>query len=215
VLLILLLPALRPSEAQTSFAPSCPPEPIAIPRSANPPTILEERQLVLLGITLGSYGLGVLSGRLSQAIKSTISSQPGPNRGPGSGCILRGGWFKKASVDGLAATACELLTHRALTWTNPSQANPNFVFRNDINGTPLMTEDGYSMLLTFAVYDSNGERARPWMTQEACVLAYTTMMYDCEGEHEDTIGGGYFYGHDGVAGYQVDGVSIFLDKVEC
>ncbi len=71
------------------------------------------------------------------------------------------------------------------------------------------------MLLTFAVYDSNWERARAWMTQEACVIAYTTMMYDCSREHDDTIGGGYFYGHDGVAGYQVDVVSIFLNPVKC
>ena len=59
------------------------------------------------------------------------------------------------------------------------------------------------MLLTFAVYDSNGERARAWMTREACEVAYGTLMYDCGGEHGDTIGGGYFYGRDGVAGYQV------------
>lgn len=105
--------------------------------------------------------------------------------------------------------------NRALSWTNPDRANPNVVIRNDIHGNPLMTEDGYTMLLTFAVYDSNGDRARPWITQEACLTAYTTMMYDCSGEHDDTIGGGYFYGHDGVAGYQVGVISIFHDMVRC
>ena len=211
----MLLPTLRPIEAITPPVPSYSLEPATIPHSAIPPAILEERQLFLLGVTLGAYGLGILSGRLSQAIKTTVSTQPGPNRAPGSGCISRGGWFKKDLVNGLTAPACEILINHALKWTNPARANPNVVFRNDIHGTPLTTEDGYTMLLTFAVYDSNWERARAWMTQEACVIAYTTMMYDCSGEHDDTIGGGYFYGHDGVAGYQVDVVSIFLNPVKC
>lgn len=68
---------------------------------------------------------------------------------------------------------------------------------------PIMAKDGYPMLLTFAIYDSNGERGRPWTTQDARVIAFTTLMYDCVGEHQDTIGGGYFHGHDGVTGYQV------------
>lgn len=78
-----------------------------------------------------------------------------------------------------------------------------------------MTEDGYTMVLTFGVYDSNGVRARPWMTKEACTVAFETMMYDCGGEHGDTIGGGYFYGVDGVAGYQVWGCYFFLDEGKC
>lgn len=44
-----------------SFAPSHSPESPAIPSvipPAIPSAILEERQLVLLGITLGAYGLG-------------------------------------------------------------------------------------------------------------------------------------------------------------
>ncbi len=190
--------------------PASSPESVAVLSSEIAPSIVEERQLVLLGITLGAYGLGIISGRLSQSIKTIVTFKPGPNRAPGSGCISQGGWFKQASVDGLTDTACTLLMNRALTWTNPNQANPNAVFRNDINGSTLMTEDGYTMLLTFAVFDSNGNRARPWITQEACVVAFTTLLYDCSGEHDDTIGGGYFYGHDGVVGYQVSVINLIL-----
>ena len=86
---------------------------------------------------------------------------------------------------------------------DPAKANPNAVFRYDGKGEKLRSEDGYTMTLTFGVFDLNGERARRWMNREACEVAFATLLYDCAGEHEDTIGGGYFFGHDGVAGYQV------------
>ena len=205
-----MLSALRPIQGVIAPDPASIPESGAVLSSAIAPSIIEERQLALLGVTLGAYGLGIISGRLSQSIRTTIATKPGPNRAPGSGCILQGGWFKQALVDGLTDMACTLLMNRALKWTNPDQANPNVVFRNDINGSPLTTEDGYTILLTFAVFDSNGDRARPWITQEACVVAFTTLLYDCSGEHDDTIGGGYFYGHDGVAGYQVGVTDLLL-----
>ena len=192
--------------------PTSSPESAAVHSPVIAPSIIEERQLVLLGVTLGAYGLGIISGRNPKSLKTSSATKPGPNRVSGSGCIVQGARINQASVKGLTDMACTLLMKRALTWTNPDRANPNAVFRNDISGSTLMSEDGYTMRLEFAVYDSNGARARPWMTQETCVVAFTTLLYDCSGERGNTIGGGYFYGHDGVAGYQVSTVNPILDS---
>ena len=85
-----------------------------------------------------------------------------------------------------------------------SKANPNVIARTRSNGTALTNEDGFKQTLTFGILDQNGDKGRPFYGIDACITAVTTLLYDCTGEHGDTRGGMYFWGHDGVVGYTVD-----------
>ncbi|KAL8733998.1 MAG: hypothetical protein Q9166_001759 [cf. Caloplaca sp. 2 TL-2023] len=108
----------------------------------------------------------------------------------------------------------------ALQWrvlSDPKKANPNVVFPGDPgNGwAPLTNVDGYRQELTFALLDENGDRGKGWYTKPACMTAFKTLMYDCQGSNDDTRGGEYSWGHDGVVTYTLDATCVDSPGKKC
>lgn len=165
----------------------------------------DRRQVTIVaGVTVGSLAVGMYFGRVVQYKNDRNSHKPGFGNAPGSVCYQEGPWTLQQPVLELVNYACVLLTSRALQWAalhNNTLANPDVSMRRFANGTLFRDENGTPRVLTFLMLDVNGERGRPWYGKEQCVLAMQTLMYDCGGDHADTRGGMYYYGHDGVVGY--------------
>ena len=174
--------------------------------SPTEPAPLEERQ-VLVGIVIGAFGVGVATGRIAQALRSSGATTPGFNIGPGSSCFKSGSWSYQSAVNAVTSYACQSLSSRAFDFmknNNRAQMNPNIVVPILPNGSYLTNEVGYRQQFTFGLLDENGERGAPFTTQSACETAIAAILYDCSGSNSDTRGGGYSYGHDGVVTYILD-----------
>lgn len=55
----------------------------------------------------------------------------------------------------------------------------------------------------------------PHRKQPACAVALNTLLYDCHGDHDDTQGGEYAWGHDGVVAYTIDPTCIDSAGKKC
>ncbi|KAI4198283.1 MAG: hypothetical protein LQ350_005366 [Teloschistes chrysophthalmus] len=166
----------------------------------------ERRQAdgIIAGVVIAFLGVGIALGRLVQYAQDVSKSIPGLNRGPGSACYKFGPWTKQEPVAELIDYACNILPPRAMTFlkkNNTDMANPNVSFHYFKNGTRFRDEDGKQRLLTFLMVDLNGPNGVPWYNKDSCTLAMQTLLYDCVGDHADTRGGMYYFGHDGVVGY--------------
>ncbi len=172
-----------------------------------PDSHIEDRQLLIPGLILGFFGAGIITGQHVQYVKDVQKYTPKLKSVSGSSCYKSGSWSFKEPIVDLANNVCQALTSRALTWQqsgNISSANPNVVASTWSNGTSLTNEAGFLQTLTFGLFDQNGDKGRPFYGMDACMTAVTTLLYDCAGGHGDTKGGLYFWGYDGVAGYNMD-----------
>ena len=167
---------------------------------------IEDRQFFSALILL-FYGAGVITGKHIQLLRDHERYKPGLGNAPGSGCYGSGSWSFQAPINDVAEAACQRLTNSALFWQQTgdrSKANPYVVVSAWTNGTLLTNEFGFRQTLEFGLVDENGDRGRPFYGVDACMAAITTILYDCAGQHSDTEGGLFFYGHDGVVAYSVD-----------
>ena len=153
------------------------------------------------------YGAGVFISKYAQRFHGSNKYKPGLGNAPGSACYGSGSWSFQAAIDDVAGTACQSLADTALSWQQSgdrTKANPYVVVSSWSNGTLLTNESGFRQNLTFGLVDENGDNGKPFYGVDACMAAITTILYDCAGQHSDTRGGLFFYGHDGVVAYSVD-----------
>ncbi|KAL8636256.1 MAG: hypothetical protein Q9228_006331, partial [Teloschistes exilis] len=165
----------------------------------------ERRQVdaIISGVVISFLGVGIALGRLIQYTQDLSKTIPGLNRAPGSACYKAGPWTKQQPVAELIDIGCNLLALRAMTFlkvNDTNLANPNVSFHNFRNGTRFRDEDGKERSLTFLMVDLNGPNGALWYGKDQCTLAMQTLLYDCVGDHADTRGGMYYFGHDGVCG---------------
>ncbi|KAI4248977.1 MAG: hypothetical protein LQ352_005783 [Teloschistes flavicans] len=159
---------------------------------------------IIAGVVIGFLGVGIALGRLVTYTQDVSSHIPGLNRAPGSACYKYGPWTKQAPVQELMDYGCNIITSRAMTFlkvNNTALANPSVGFSTFANGTLFRDEDGKGRVLTFLMVDLNGPNGWLWYGKDQCMLAMQTLLYDCVGDHADTRGGMYYFGHDGVVGY--------------
>jgi len=67
----------------------------------------------------------------------------------------------------------------------------------------------------FVLADENRDKGSLFYGMGACTTAITTLWYDCAGVNSDTEGALYFWGHDGVAAYNVDPTWVDGPRMTC
>ena len=179
--------------------------------------MFEERQVLM-----GSFIAGLLTARLFEYLRNTARSTKkrvaGWGTGPGTYCFPSGSWTYKEPINEVANDTCTTLTSRALDWMRSDDTalmNPTLNVQSYSNGTFLLNEDGFRQGFSIALIDANGLKGAPFYNHAACMQALRTILYDCSGANNDTRGGLYFYGNDGVVSYGVDPVCIGTPEKPC
>ncbi|KAL8708160.1 MAG: hypothetical protein Q9220_006921 [cf. Caloplaca sp. 1 TL-2023] len=179
---------------------------------------VEERQAgIILFAAFASWGTGLLTGRYIQYRRDQAYYKPGINNFQGSACHRSGIWSANSAIEQIIPQVCNQLGAQSLRWVrenNKALANPKYVITG-AGGKEFINNEGYKISITATLWDENGDRGIPFINQISCVLAMQTLLYDCRGDHLDTRGGNFFYGHDGVVGYSVDPNCISTTKKRC
>ncbi len=109
----------------------------------------------------------------------------------------------------LGVSVCQV---RVFSKPCTSDDRPVFSHHRYPNGTQINSTTSIWSKVTFAIYDSEGTRAEPWLNMNGCSAAYKALAYDCDidesGGVNETLGGTYWLGGDGVVGFQVSGFLV-------